>query len=183
MAATRIDCDIHPAVGGTRTTLLPYLDDHWKEQVVSRAIDGLDLCNRMTRHIVARTTEIPPGGNKVVGIDGRDIVVFHVNGEYFALLNRCPHEGAPLDKAACVARLTSPEPGVYRRSRVGELLRCAWHGWEFDMRNGQSWFDPKRVKVRTYPVVIEDGETLAKGPYVAETFPVHIEDSYVIIET
>ena len=33
MAATRIDCDIHPAVGGTRTTLLPYLDDHWKEQV------------------------------------------------------------------------------------------------------------------------------------------------------
>src|SRR5260221_6804860 len=43
MAATRIDCDIHPAVGGTRTTLLPYRDDHWKEQVVSRAIDGLDL--------------------------------------------------------------------------------------------------------------------------------------------
>src|SRR4051794_22600612 len=43
MAAVRIDCDIHPAVGGTRTTLLPYLDDHWKEQVVSRAIDGLDL--------------------------------------------------------------------------------------------------------------------------------------------
>jgi predicted TIM-barrel fold metal-dependent hydrolase len=49
MAATRIDCDIHPAVGGTRTTLLPYLDDHWKEQVVSRAIDGLDL------------TSYPPG--------------------------------------------------------------------------------------------------------------------------
>ena len=117
----------------------------------------------MTRHIVARTSEIPPGGNKVVDIDGRDIVVFHVNGEFFALLNRCPHAGAPLDKAACVARLTSPEPGVYQRSRVGELLRCAWHGWEFDMRNGQSWFDPKRVKIRTYPVVIEDGETLAKG--------------------
>jgi 3-phenylpropionate/trans-cinnamate dioxygenase ferredoxin subunit len=106
----------------------------------------------MARHIVARTTEIPPGGNKVFAVDGRDIVVFHVNG-------------------------------VYQRSRVGELLRCAWHGWEFDMRTGQSWFDPKRVKVRTYPVVIEDGETLAKGPYVAETFPVHVEDSYVIVET
>lgn len=130
----------------------------------------------MTRHIVARTTDIPPGGNKVVTLDGRDVVVFHANGEFFALLNRCPHSGAPLDQAACVARLTSPEPGVYQRSRVGELLRCAWHGWEFDMRNGQSGFDPKRVKVRTYPVVIEDGETLAKGPYVAETFQVHVED-------
>jgi hypothetical protein len=75
----------------------------------------------MTRHIVARTAEIPPGGNKVVKIDGRDVVVFHVNGEFFALLNRCPHAGAPLDTAACVARLTSPEPGVYQRSRVGEL--------------------------------------------------------------
>src|SRR6266403_1034033 len=111
----------------------------------------------MARHIVARTTEIPPGGNKVVGVDGRDIVIFHVNGEFFALLNRCPHEGAPLDKAACVARLTSPEPGVYQRSRVGELLRCAWHGWEFDMRTGQSWFDPNRLKVRTYPVVLDNG--------------------------
>jgi nitrite reductase/ring-hydroxylating ferredoxin subunit len=155
----------------------------------------------MTRHVVARTTDIPPGGNKVVAIDGRDIVVFHVNGEFFALLNRCPHEGAPLDKAACVARLTSPEPGIYRRSRVGEMLRCPWHGWEFDMRNGQSWFDPKRIKVRSYPVAVARGEDLAKvfdhqereleidgggerekGPYMAETFPVHIEDSYVIVE-
>jgi nitrite reductase/ring-hydroxylating ferredoxin subunit len=137
----------------------------------------------MTRHIVARTADIPPGGNKVVGVDGRDIVVFHhANGEFFALLNRCPHEGAPLDKAVCIARLTSDEPGVYQRSRIGEMLRCPWHGWEFDMRNGQSYFDPARVKIRTYPVVVEDGETLAKGPFVAETFQVYVEDSYVVVE-
>jgi nitrite reductase/ring-hydroxylating ferredoxin subunit len=136
----------------------------------------------MARHIVARASEIPPGSNKVVGVDGRDIVVFHVSGEFFALLNRCPHEGAPLDKAVCIARLTSPEPGVYQRSRIGEMLRCPWHGWEFDIRNGQSYFDPARVKIRSYPVVIEDGETLAKGPFVAETFPVYVEDSYVIVE-
>ena len=119
----------------------------------------------MTRHIVARTSEIPAGGNKVFGLEGRDIVVFHVNGEFFALLNRCPHEGAPLEKAACVARLTSPEPGIYQRDRVGE-----------------SWFDPKRFRIRSYPVVVESGAELHKGPYVAETFPVHIEDNYVIVE-
>ena len=148
----------------------------------------------MARHIVARTSDIPLGGNRVFDVDGRDIVVFHVNGEFFALLNRCPHAGAPLEKAACVARLTSPEPGIYQRSRVGEFLRCAWHGWEFDMRNGQSYFDPNRFKIRSYPVAIESSEKVAKemgegldglekGPYVAETFPVHVEDSYVIIET
>jgi hypothetical protein len=50
------------------------------------------------------------------------------------------------------------------------------------MRNGQSWFDPKRFKVRSYPVAVERGAELQKGPYVAETFQVHVEDSYVIVE-
>ncbi len=39
----RIDCDIHPGLEGTRASLLPYLDEHWKEQVTSQGIDGLDL--------------------------------------------------------------------------------------------------------------------------------------------
>ncbi len=125
----------------------------------------------MTRHIVARTSEIPAGGNKVFGLEGRDIVVFHVNGEFFALLNRCPHEGAPLEKAACVARLTSPEPGIYQRDRVGEMLRCPWHGWEFDIRNGQSWFDPKRFKIRSYPVAVESGAELAEGAVCRRDVP------------
>jgi predicted TIM-barrel fold metal-dependent hydrolase len=38
----RIDCDVHPGLPGT-AALLPHLDDHWREQVVSRGIDGLDL--------------------------------------------------------------------------------------------------------------------------------------------
>lgn len=60
-----------------------------------------------------------------------------------------------MEKAACVARLTSSEPGIYERSPVGEMLRCPWHGWEFDMRNGQSWFDPKRVHVEDSYVIVE----------------------------
>ena len=136
----------------------------------------------MARHVVAKTSEIPAGGNKVVTVEGREIVIFHVNGEFFALLNRCPHEGAPLAKAACVALLQSDEPGHYKRSRVGELLRCAWHGWEFDMRTGQSYFDPLHTRVRAYPVAIERGQALTEGPYVAETFPVSVEESYVLVE-
>ena len=54
------------------------------------------------------------------------------------------------------------------------------------MRTGQSWFDPKRFKVRSFPVSVQTGEELTdgmtKGPYVAETFPVHVEDSYVIVD-
>jgi hypothetical protein len=37
-----IDCDLHPAIPGCMA-LLPYLDEHWHEEVVSRGLDDLDL--------------------------------------------------------------------------------------------------------------------------------------------
>ena len=136
----------------------------------------------MARHVVARTSDSPAGTNKVVTVGGRDIVVFHINGEFFALLNRCPHEGAPMQKAQPIAKLDSDGPGEYRRSRVGELLRCPWHGWEFDVRTGQSYFDPRNCKMRSYPVTVQDGAELALGPYSAETFQVTVDDSYLLID-
>jgi nitrite reductase/ring-hydroxylating ferredoxin subunit len=137
----------------------------------------------VSRQVVAKASEVAPGTAKMVTVAGREIGIFNLDGAYFALANRCPHAGGPLCGGKIVALVQSDGPGSYRLARHQEFLRCPWHGWEFDMRTGQSYFDPGRVKVRTYPVVIEDGETLAKGPYVAETFPVHIEDSYVIVET
>jgi uncharacterized protein len=37
-----IDCDLHPALPGCMA-LLPYLDDHWREEITSRGLDGLDF--------------------------------------------------------------------------------------------------------------------------------------------
>jgi 3-phenylpropionate/trans-cinnamate dioxygenase ferredoxin subunit len=67
-------------------------------------------------------------------------------------------------------------PGEYLYERRGEILRCPWHGWEFDVRTGQSFFDPARTRVRTYPV------ELVPGPYVAETYQVTLEDELVVVE-
>ena len=65
-------------------------------------------------------------------------------------INRCPHQGAPLCRGALLSRLESPAPGEYRLTRQGEMLRCPWHCWEFDIRTGQSWCDPDSVHARTY---------------------------------
>jgi 3-phenylpropionate/trans-cinnamate dioxygenase ferredoxin subunit len=62
------------------------------------------------------------------------------------------------------------------------MLRCPWHGWEFDIKTGQSWCHPESVKARTYQVEVVAGETLAKGPFVAETVPVSVEQNYVVVE-
>ena len=62
------------------------------------------------------------------------------------------------------------------------MLRCPWHGWEFDVRTGQSWCEPSRIRVKRYPAEVADGEAVVRGPYVADTFPVTVQDQYVVVE-
>jgi nitrite reductase/ring-hydroxylating ferredoxin subunit len=137
----------------------------------------------MARHVVARTAEIPPGGRKLVDIDGRGVVVFNLKGEFFALSNTCPHKGGSLAEGLLTGLVESKEPGCYNHSRPGEIIRCPWHQWEFDIRTGRSWCDPRRMRLKQYDVAVEHGATLVEGPYVAETFNVSVEDDYVVIVT
>ena len=170
----------------------------------------------MARYIVGTVDDIKPGERKIVDVGGRAVGVFNVNGEYFAVLNRCPHQGGSLCSGRQTGVVVSSRPGEYVTSRSNEIIRCPWHGWEFDIRTGQSWFDPRTVRVRRYDVTVEPGSVLindeeipaavpgttpadvaaagdavseagmgglAKGPYTAETFPVIIEQQYVIVDT
>lgn len=145
----------------------------------------------MSKHIVATIDEIPAGKHKVVQIDGREIGVFNLQGEYFAIRNRCPHQGGPLCSGRITGFVMATEPGQYSYTRRGEIVRCPWHGWEFDIKTGQSWFDPAKTRVRNYKVTVEQlslatleapAAGLEPGPYVAETYPVTVEQSYVVIE-
>ncbi len=136
----------------------------------------------MTRHIIARAGEIAPGERRLVELDGRRIGVFNLAGEYFALLDRCPHQGGPMCRGHQVGFVTAARPGEYVRSREGELVKCPWHGWMFDIRTGQSWCGPERLAVRRFEVSVEPGAALVEGPFVAETYPVSVEDDYVVVQ-
>src|SRR5207248_9542800 len=111
---------------------------------ISREADGGErafvvslTCHCVTRWVVGTIDEIPPGSRKIVDIAGRSVGVFNVGGEYFALLNRCPHRGGPLCLGNTHGLLRSAAVGEYDYSRPGEMLRCPWHGWEYAMRTGQ----------------------------------------------
>ena len=136
----------------------------------------------MARHVVAAVAELPPGSRKFLTIDERPIAVFNVKGEFFGLMNRCPHQGAALCEGPLIGLARSSDPGEIEYSRLGEIIRCPWHGWEFDIRTGQSYCDPERIRARAYAVEVEPGKTVVEGPYVAETIPVRVEEEYVVVD-
>ena len=121
--------------------------------------------------------EIPPGARKIVEVAGRSIGVFNIGGSFYALRNRCPHQGGPLCAGRLSGLVVSTGPGELEYLRDGEILRCPWHGWEFDVKTGLSWIDPERLRVRTYPVTVEP----AGGLPAAETYEVTVEQETVVV--
>jgi len=134
------------------------------------------------RYVVARVGDIPTNGSKAATVAGREIAIFDLGGEYFALANRCPHEGGPLCQGRRTALFESKRPGTFLTSRPGEMLRCPWHGWEFDIRTGRSYCDPDKMRTRAFGVTVEPGSRLVEGPYRAEIFPVSLDDNYIVVE-
>lgn len=72
------------------------------------------------RRIVA-LAEIREGEIYPVNVDGVDLILMRYNGGIAAYLDACPHEGAQLSFG----------------SREGDVLVCAKHLWEFDVRSGE----------------------------------------------
>ncbi|MGH6735307.1 MAG: Rieske (2Fe-2S) protein [Methyloceanibacter sp.] len=84
----------------------------------------------------ARTDEVPPGQCKLAIVKGKEIVVFNIGGEFFALDNLCTHEEGPL----CEGEVEGFE------------VTCPWHGAKFDIRTGEVLQDPAYDAVARYNV-------------------------------
>jgi len=96
--------------------------------------------NGKSWHKALGTDELADGSVKTVSCGLATLCMTHHEGKYGALDNRCPHQGGPLGEG-------SIEKGV---------LRCPWHGWDFDPLTGRApGFDDG---VEAFPVEVrEDG--------------------------
>lgn len=132
---------------------------------------------------VCHVDDLSPGERRIVQVGNRSIGVFNVAGKYYALLNRCPHEGAELCRGKITGTTRPGAVGEYCWEREGEIIRCPWHGWEFDITTGRSVFNPNRVRVRTYEVeVVEpDGDADSKADSDVETFTISIDSGMVTL--
>ena len=110
-------------------------------------------------HVVCAAADLPVGDRRIVEVDGRSIGVFNVHGTLYALHNGCPHKGGPLCEGRVCGTTLPADDYRFAYGRDGQVLRCAWHGWEFEIATGRSVADPS-VRARTYPVTVEDGEVV-----------------------
>ena len=109
----------------------------------------------MQRYVVARREELPPGARRIVPAGGHGgIGVFNVGGTFHALRNRFPHKGGPLCEGRLRPHVVADAAYRVEQQRAGEILKCAWHNWEFDLKTGRALYDPA-MRVKTYRVTVE----------------------------
>jgi nitrite reductase (NADH) small subunit len=107
-------------------------------------------------HVVCRVGDLSPGQRLIVEVNGRSLGVFNIAGQFYALHNRCPHAGGALCQGPLTGTTLPTTEREFIYGREGQILRCAWHGWEFEVATGRCLSDPK-LKARTYPVSVVDG--------------------------
>lgn len=91
---------------------------------------------------VATTDEIGPGQTRLVGVSGKQIALFNVDGQFFALDNTCTHRGGPLAEGEV----------------SGHEVTCPWHGGKFDIRTGEVVGPPAPQAVARYSVRVTGTE-------------------------
>ncbi|MFS0726262.1 Rieske (2Fe-2S) protein [Paenibacillus sp. 1P07SE] len=109
------------------------------------------------RYPVATQEELRQSGRIIVTVKGMEIGVFAVGDRYLAWRNMCPHGGAPVCEGhVCGTRMPSLVY-EYTYGRDQEILRCPWHGWEFDLLTGHHLVQGS-IKLRGYETEVEEGQ-------------------------
>jgi nitrite reductase/ring-hydroxylating ferredoxin subunit len=109
--------------------------------------------------VVGSVDELPPGTHRLVELGRFGIGVYNIAGRYHALSNYCPHAGGPLCLGPVTGTAEADAPHSRRFVREGEIVRCPWHGWEFDITKGRTITEPVR-HAQTFAVIVRDRQVL-----------------------
>lgn len=111
---------------------------------------------------VGSAAELDREGRVVARAGGREVGVVRdpATGDLHGIRNRCPHHGGPLCLGTVQERF-SGAPGRYAIAGRN-VLRCPWHGWEFDLETGRCLDEPS-LRAAVYPARVEGGRVLIRA--------------------
>lgn len=116
----------------------------------------------MSDHVIAAEDELAEGERIIAQVEGREIGVFNIEGEYYAYTNWCAHQAGP----ACEGNITGTIEACFDEESLqtdlkyvkeNGILNCPWHGWEYDITTGEC-LSRQRIKLPEYPVTVKDGD-------------------------
>lgn len=113
-------------------------------------------------HDVGSLDELELEGRIVARVSGRDVGVLRdpQTGSLHGIRNRCPHQGGPLCLGTVRERIVGA-PGLYELGGRS-VLRCPWHGWEFDLETGRCLDEPS-LRAAVYMVRVDGGRVLIRA--------------------
>ncbi len=102
----------------------------------------------MSKVIVGKASDIPPGKMIKISVDGKEILVVNSDGNYYAMDDTCTHSGASLTE------------GQF----LDSIVTCGWHGAQFDCKNGKLVKFPAKINnLKSYNVVLESDEVFVEA--------------------
>ena len=88
---------------------------------------------------VAEKKDLPAGSAKAVEVNGKQIALFNIDDQYYAIDNACTHVGGSLVEGTI----------------DGNEVTCPLHGATFDITNGKVTGEPAEDDVKGYHVIVE----------------------------
>ena len=90
---------------------------------------------------VTAAADVPPGERLFIETDDKPIIIFNIDGDFFAVDDECTHDNGPLSDGEL----------------DGFCVACPRHGAVFDVRTGQVKALPAVKNISAYPVRVTDG--------------------------
>ncbi len=104
--------------------------------------------------------EVRRDGCRIVDVDGRPVGIVSVGEKFYAISDRCPHMGASMCAGSLGGTFVPSQPPELVYGMDQQVIRCPWHGWEFDLESGRSLLEPQRYGLRTFRVTEDGGDVV-----------------------
>lgn len=105
--------------------------------------------------VIGALSDFPVGEMTIVDVAGIEVGVYHASdGSLRAVRNVCPHYAAPICRGTVSGTMVPSAPGTFEYGRDEQVLRCPWHGFEYDLSTGDPLYNATRGRLRTYDVTV-----------------------------
>jgi nitrite reductase (NADH) small subunit len=121
-----------------------------------------DVDTATAGHHVGSVDDFELGRFRVFELAGRRVGVVRTDRGFYAVRDRCPHQGALICNGWVTGTHLPSAPGTYVYSERRFVVQCPWHRWEFDLDTGESVEHVAAKRLVTYNVDIRHGQVFVQ---------------------